>query len=126
MKLKNYWKTTLWLATIAVLSLMNTNVDTGEVSIPYADKLVHLTMYGILSLVWLFEQSRYRIPNYSLIIILSISYGGLMEILQSFTDTRTADWADVLANALGACAGALALYFGLRFEARKKSSLKTN
>lgn len=34
-----------------------------------------------------------------------LAYGALIEILQSFTDYRSAEWADLLADALGLLAG---------------------
>jgi len=36
----------------------------------------------------------------------AIGHGGLLEALQAATPTRAAEWSDLLADAVGACAGA--------------------
>jgi VanZ family protein len=38
----------------------------------------------------------------------AVGHGGLLELLQSAVPTRTAEWRDLLADALGAAAGAAA------------------
>ena len=73
--------------------------------IPHIDKVIHMGMYFILSFSFLFEinnNSFYQTLRLKLLIVvlvLSISYGFTLEILQSFLFTeRSGDFYDFLAN----------------------------
>jgi VanZ family protein len=73
-------------------------------NIPYFDKFVHVCMYFGLMSVILFEsrKSLKGTGQIFLIAIIPLSYGFLMEILQSaFTTTRSSSFYDVLANSFG-------------------------
>lgn len=81
------------------------------------DKLVHLCMYGGLTLVlW----SEHLLQHSSIIrkhliaggIICPIIMSGLIEIGQSYlTENRSGDWLDLLANILGVFLGSLFSYY---------------
>jgi VanZ family protein len=97
---------TLWALAIPAASLLPAHFfsHTPELDcLPYADKLVHAALYGILTGLWL-----WRAPDpatmlrYGFIATAATAYGLLMEWLQHFTPSRSMDLTDALANALGA------------------------
>lgn len=87
-------------------------------SFPHADKLVH----AIMMLAWMvsasYDYTRKKRPPLSrlplryciVICLMTILFGGVIEIAQSLMDTgRNADILDFAADALGALAGMLAV-----------------
>ena len=99
---------------ILYLSLSHFTPSYTIPDIPNFDKIVHFNMYMGLVSVFCFDiyrsewLSRYdgRILLWGW--ILAVLWGGLMELFQKyFTDYRTADWFDFLANTTGAFAGIL-------------------
>jgi VanZ family protein len=102
-----------WTLLIAFLCLITFN-DLPSVKVKGADKMVHVTFYFVLIMLWGFysklQQDGIRIPKIFRIVIISILYGIVLEILQeTLTTTRHADMLDVLANSTGATL-ALALF----------------
>ena len=84
-------------AIIAVLTLMPLPVSgpTGS------DKVYHILAFASLALPLPFAK-----PRWTLWVILSvIAYGGTIEVLQPYFG-RHAEWADLLADGLGAILGA--------------------
>ena len=84
-------------AIIAVLTLMPLPVSgpTGS------DKVYHILAFACLALPLPFAK-----PRWTLWVILSvIAYGGTIEVLQPYFG-RHAEWADLLADGLGAILGA--------------------
>lgn len=67
------------------------------------DKLNHAAAFAVLTGVGImrFGQARIRLG------LALLAYGALVEILQSFTPTRTAEWLDLLADGVGIAAGLL-------------------
>lgn len=67
------------------------------------DKLNHAAAFAVLTGVGIlrFGQARIRLG------LALLAYGALIEILQSFTRTRTAEWLDLLADGLGIAVGLL-------------------
>jgi VanZ family protein len=61
------------------------------------DKANHLVAYAGLTLLGCWTQS-WRQRTVALVMI---AHGGLVEVLQGFTTYRSAEWADLLADALG-------------------------
>jgi VanZ family protein len=47
-----------------------------------------------------------------------LAYGALIEVLQSFTPTRSAEWADLLADSAGIALGLLLVATWLRLARR--------
>jgi VanZ family protein len=84
------------------------------------DKLVHLFLFGALSLFLLGANSEIKkrplwFKEYCLWIVLAIIYGGVIEIMQATLFLqRSGDWRDAMANAIGAISGGY-------FFSRKKS-----
>ena len=70
------------------------------------DKLNHAGAFAVLTLVASFAFPRSR---HSLWLVLAglLCYGAAIEVAQSFTPTRSAEWGDLLADLIGMAAGAM-------------------
>ena len=68
-----------------------------------ADKVVHTLAFAALTLVGLRAYPRYVL----IVSLLLIALGGLIEIVQGYTSTRSQEWEDFLADILGVGLGAL-------------------
>ena len=95
-----------WAAAIAWLSLIPSPPQIA--GLLGWDKLQHAGAYGLLTL--LLAQALLRSPlggkggAWWLAGLAAVAFGGLLEILQLVTQVgRTAEWWDLLADALGAC-----------------------
>jgi len=93
---------TMMLVAVAAVSLMPVP-DTGV-----NDKFSHLLTYFLLA-GWFSLLARDRVMLAWTLAAL-IAYGMLLELLQSQTGYRFAEWGDVVANGGGSVAG-IALYF---------------
>lgn len=88
-----------------------------------ADKVWHLVAFGGLagllsrSIVYLGQRA---LPAARKASLMAVALGALLEVLQSFTRFRSADWADFLADAVGV-ALAYAVLRGLDVAAAKES-----
>lgn len=72
--------------------------------IPYLDKIVHIFMYFSLMSALIFENKNILtlLRSYFALAVIPLVFGGAIEILQSmFTTTRTGDFFDFCANAVG-------------------------
>ena len=105
---KQYWRTIVWVLVILFLSTLPTaNVPrTPLFNIPHFDKLVHFLMYFILTTVVLSDSYKENVQIRNKIIIkimmLSISYGILMELVQKYMASgRNASLYDAIFNSLG-------------------------
>jgi VanZ family protein len=87
---------TLFITFISLVSLKGIT----PIKIENSDKIGHLLAYFVLSFSWFFAVKN-KFNNF-LIIILLISYGIIIEVLQEvLTLHRQADFIDVLANSFG-------------------------
>lgn len=87
---------TLFITFISLVSLKGMT----QIKMENSDKIGHLLSYFLLSLSWFFALKNKF--NNLLIIILLISYGIIIEVLQEvLTVHRQADFIDVLANSFG-------------------------
>ena len=112
----------LWAATIFALSSIPQAVY-PETNVPQADKAVHFVLYGTLAA--LCARGLDRRPWSALSVWLAAAalaalYGMSDEFHQRFVPGRNADWADVLADAIGAVLGAGASIAFLRRQRRAK------
>jgi VanZ family protein len=97
----------VWLGTITLLMLLP-GKDLPEVEIRFFDKYAHIGVFFLLVLLWLRWDSHRQWHKGRWIIIASILYGGLIELLQgAFYIDRFASWGDALANAMGCLIGYL-------------------
>ena len=95
-----FWRLSFWICLIAVLLLA---LLPPSINIPTTgwDKLNHVLAFCALSFL-----SFRAYPNHHLrLLILLLAYGGLIEVMQSFTAYRFAEWADLLADGIGLCIG---------------------
>lgn len=91
---------------IAVATLMpQSQMQVGPVGM---DKLYHLLAFAAL----VFPTALLRPDCLTLVLVLAIGYGGLIELVQPLVG-RSTEWADLLADAMGAAVGA-GLGLGLR------------
>jgi len=77
-----------------------------------SDKLLHLLSFAFL-MVWFAGIVQPR--HFWLLALALLAYGGLMELLQSFTTYRQAEVGDLLADALGILLGWLLAACGLQY-----------
>jgi VanZ family protein len=110
----------LWTITITYLSLASVSApDFSDNLFENQDKIVHFTFYFLFTLFW-FEGLRSKKQTKKkllLILFAAILYGIIMEICQGiFTDYRSPDKWDVLANSIGAFTAAMLLH---RFRLKK-------
>lgn len=72
----------------------------------FNDKVNHLLAFSTLTLA--LGLQRRKLGNWPLALLLG-SYGILIEVLQSFTPNRSAEWADLIADGAGIMIGLIAL-----------------
>jgi VanZ family protein len=82
----------------ASLSPQSPAIETG-----FGDKLDHLAAYSVLSLLVALGWSGRVAPG--VIVGAAVGFGGLLELLQTFSPGRQADWADFAVNSVGAVTG---------------------
>ena len=117
--MKHYPLSILVVAIICYLSFF-TPPKTDMEEIPNIDKLVHLCMYGGLTLVLWFEYlCRHTEICWRRIVLLGIVFpvlmGGMIEILQATcTSNRSGDWLDFAANCAGVLLGCVFSYYVTR------------
>jgi VanZ family protein len=103
-----YWlPAVLYMAAIFVASSIP---DLGPLPGDVSDKSAHTVAYAGLGVLVLYAVAQGRIDAVTwrralLAVAISILYGMSDEWHQSFVPGRTAEWADVLANAVGAVLG---------------------
>lgn len=85
----------------------------------FSDKFNHVLAFTTLTLLLGFQ--RHFLKTWQIILVL-LGYGVLIEVLQSFTGYRSAEWADVLADFIGILIG-LTLLFALKFVRDRRKSL---
>ena len=117
--MKHYPLSILVVAIICYLSFF-TPPKTDMEEIPNIDKLVHLCMYGGLTLVLWFEYLRRHTEIcWRRIVLLGIVFpvlmSGMIEILQATcTSNRSGDWLDFVANCAGVLLGCVFSYYVTR------------
>ncbi len=105
----------IWAAFIFIIHVAP--VDTERVSrfdFPFADKWIHGVLFFLLAgLGFLARNSKRKFQNSVLLIIITCAaYGALLEWIQFlFTDERSGDVMDWLADMLGAATGLVAAQF---------------
>jgi len=80
--------------------------------IPYADKLVHAFLFGVLAYILFsaFKASGMALPYLGIFLASSVAYGALSEIIQGFIPGRRADVWDFVADVLGVVSGTVAAW----------------
>src|SRR5438132_12906328 len=90
------WIFLFWSCALAVLVL---SLLPPSVQVPSTgwDKSNHLLAFAILAVLGL----RAYPGRSGTVLAALLAYGGLIEVLQSLTSYRSADWQDLIADALG-------------------------
>ena len=74
-------------------------------SIPYGDKITHLSFYGLMALFlnYIFNFKSYKVLGFNLQLgaILVLTFAGLEEITQYWVPSRTCDVVDFVFDAVG-------------------------
>lgn len=121
-RLKHYPFTLLLVAAVWYLSLF-TPPKTQLDDVQFIDKWAHLLMYGSLTFVLWWEDSRTRKTlttwkRATLLFLCPVAMGGLVELAQAYcTTNRSGDWLDFAANTTGCLIG---LGIGRAIEHLKK------
>ena len=104
LKLRSLWLIIgyVLVAIVTFLSLTSDPIDTG-LQFPYEDKMYHAFAYFTL-MSWFAQIYHGRIQRF-LIAVVFIVMGCSFEFLQSLDANRYAEFADIVANALGVLAG---------------------
>lgn len=110
---QSYWAALLWAAFILLLIGLPgqdlPNIDFWDIN--FEDKLAHVGVFGIFSLLLLLGYKRHRVksaptPVLIFFICVGIGFGGLTELLQGWLfTTRFADIFDFIADAIGSVLG---------------------
>ncbi|MGC8737306.1 MAG: VanZ family protein [Candidatus Hydrogenedens sp.] len=111
MKKKYLFITILYAMFVFWLSIQPITQTTPD-WFPYQDKVLHVILYGILSILISvgMMRSEHRYSNKTLIFTsvgISFVYGFFMEICQIFVPTRSFDLRDSLANLVGSLIGVI-------------------
>jgi len=72
--------------------------------IPHADKAIHFVWFGLLMLIWNISPLLHRQNQFSRTIFICcfcILFSGFMESLQIFTQSRSFEFLDIIANTVG-------------------------
>lgn len=116
-----------WTITIVVLSLISFS-KVPEVFSEFSsyDKLVHFVFYFVFVFLWgnfIFYDKQIQSRTLFLIFWLALIFGGVMEFCQEFfTEKRTAEINDMVANFVGALAGMGAVYLYKKIKKLWKSN----
>ena len=105
-------------ATVSWLALSPAppdGLDTGW------DKLNHAAAFAALTMTAFFALPRSRRSLWLLLAGL-LCFGGAIEIAQSFTPTRNAEWGDLLADGVGMAAGVFAAMLFTRIVSGRTQS----
>ena len=96
----------IWMGLLHYLLTAEVDVESSAWGFPHVDKLAHAFFFG--GLAWLLvPPCRYSLRwtlavSLAAAFLLSSVYGGIMEYWQTFLPHRHGNWADVVANAVGA------------------------
>lgn len=112
-----------WFFIVLILLLLPSehlyhNNNLGKINF---DKLVHIFIFALLALLFLFYKKSAPTSTHKTIVIFVILYGIFLEIIQySFPQLhRSFDWLDILADATGT----LLAYFIFNLKNKKNVSL---
>jgi len=95
------------MAVIFILSSIPDTGDAGQITAfvsPTIQNILHLPAYGLLGLLWIFTLRTHGFPENRSIwaaILLSSTYGGLMEICQIWVPGRFPSIMDFFVNVVG-------------------------
>jgi VanZ family protein len=123
-----------WAAIVFFLHIIQLDLPKDEplFKIPHADKLVHLTMFAILSFLIgrcyeTIRNTKLNIPSIITILIVCAAYGAILEWLQANRTTeRSGDAWDWIADLIGIVIGLLiarSAYLNIFFQLKRRKAL---
>jgi len=91
----------VFLASVAAVLVMSLAPAGVELPTTGWDKTNHLAGFAVLAILgnWAYGSRT------TTVMAALLAYGALIEVLQSFTTYRTAEWGDLLADAMGIALG---------------------
>ena len=92
-----------WLLFVAMLAVLVLSLMPPSPQMPSTgwDKSNHALAFAVLAFL-----GNRAWPKHPVLVLLGLlAYGGLIEVLQSFTPDRFAEWEDLLADAVGLLLG---------------------
>ncbi|MFC2111843.1 VanZ family protein [Bacteroidota bacterium] len=103
-----YWKTVVWSVFMLILFLLPAGNFSKAPPLPGLSELIHAFMFAVFTFLLVYEQLRngninYPVHrNYIIAILLSISFGILIEFLQKISGFgRTAEFLDLVYDMAG-------------------------
>ncbi len=121
-----FWSSFLWTITIIVLSLVSFSKPPEVLSeLGSYDKLAHFVFYFVFVFLWgnfIFYTKQVQGRTLFFIFWTALILGGAIEVAQElFTEKRTADLYDMLANFIGALVGIGVLYLYRKKQKTQKT-----
>lgn len=115
----------VWSVLIGIACLMDgsTMPKTTLLQLPNKDKIAHFVFYFVFSMLWFRFFINLRSPKNKIrlaifLFLVASVLGMTIEAMQYlFTTTRSAEWADVIANCSGSLTG---LVLSLLYDAKNK------
>ena len=103
----------IWIAIIFILCTMpSEDLPKSEFEIPHLDKVVHFSLFFILSVLLLttfkLHSSLTKRRSYVIIIVIVLGFGGAIEVLQQEFFNRACEFGDLVADTIG---GVVAFFF---------------
>jgi VanZ family protein len=102
---KTYIPASLWFLLILVGSLIPSN---NIPDIQFSDKLIHVIFYAIFAFLLFLavdqqnKKTNTLVSRWKSVLLIGVSAGAVVELIQmSFTESRSGEWLDVIANILG-------------------------
>jgi VanZ family protein len=105
------WKPLFWTCAAAVL-ILSLLPPTPYMPTTGWDKTNHVLGFAVLAILGCRAYATRIATTLSGLLL----YGGLIEVLQSFTPDRYAEWEDVIADGIGIVAG-----YGISFFLKKRN-----
>lgn len=122
MRNKFFWPALLWTIFVTVLCLVSSSSleSMNVVEIPYKDKVLHFVFYFVFTGSWYMhfrEKYGHNMKVKLFVFLFAILYGGFIELCQLlFTNGRSADILDALANTLGSATAVTCAWLYRRFR----------
>ncbi|AWH83969.1 hypothetical protein HYN59_02065 [Flavobacterium album] len=128
MRNKYFWAAIFWTLFITVACLVSNDnfSELEKIKMPNKDKVLHATFYFIFTILWSYGLRTLKISNVNKrrmwAFVIAVSYGIIMEVCQGlFTEERTPDLVDAIANTTGSAIAVLVLWRYQRRHFKKKS-----
>jgi VanZ family protein len=100
--MRNY-RLTIISAILILIAVLMPGQNVPQVGVPGIDKIIHFSMFGVLTLCFYFEYSRHqkKLPRFFNTVLMIGAFGLLTEVMQLFTDSRSFDMRDLAVDLAG-------------------------